>query len=79
MPKNDFLEMVCDYMAAGKTYMGKNFSFQAEFDWWCNFKEPTCTAMNEYTKRKLTIALYLATFEKNLKFLKNWSKYGNLC
>lgn len=76
MPKDDFLEMICDYMAAGRTYMGKNFSFQAEYDWWQNIKAPTCNAMNEYTKRRVDMALGLAIQHKNLKFLKNWNRYN---
>lgn len=34
MPFNDTLEMLCDYLAAGCAYMGKNFSYAAESDWW---------------------------------------------
>lgn len=76
MPKNDFLEMICDYMAAGRTYMGKNFSYQAEYDWWQNIKLPTCNAMNNYTKLRVDMALGLAVKHKNLKFLKNWNRYN---
>lgn len=28
------IEMFCDFLAAGRTYMGKEYSRQAEFDWW---------------------------------------------
>ena len=28
------LEMVCDYLAAGKTYQGKKFSYADEYNWW---------------------------------------------
>ena len=36
MPYKYFAEMVCDYLAAGRAYMGKNFSYTAEYEWWQN-------------------------------------------
>lgn len=34
MPFDDALELLCDYLGAGRAYMGKNFSYTAEFQWW---------------------------------------------
>ena len=34
MPEKYAIEMFCDFLAAGKAYMGKNFTRQAEFAWW---------------------------------------------
>ena len=34
MPFDDALELLCDYLAAGRAYMGKGFSYSAEFNWW---------------------------------------------
>ena len=34
MPYKYFAEMICDYLAAGRAYMGKKFSFVAENEWW---------------------------------------------
>lgn len=34
MPYEDNCEMLCDYLAAGRAYMGKNFSFTSEWKWW---------------------------------------------
>ena len=34
MPYKDAVEMLCDYLGAGRAYMGKNFTYQAEYDWW---------------------------------------------
>lgn len=34
MPFEDSLEMLCDYLGAGRAYMGKNFTYQAEYQWW---------------------------------------------
>lgn len=34
MPYQYFAEMICDYLAAGRAYMGKSFTFTAENEWW---------------------------------------------
>lgn len=34
MPWRYKVEMICDYLAAGRAYMGKNFSYKAELEWW---------------------------------------------
>ena len=34
MPYQYFAEMICDYLAAGRAYMGKDFTFAAENEWW---------------------------------------------
>ena len=34
MPWRYKIEMICDYLAAGRAYMGKNFSYKAEYEWW---------------------------------------------
>lgn len=34
MPYKYFAEMICDYLAAGRAYMGKNFTFASENEWW---------------------------------------------
>ena len=34
MPYKYFAEMICDYLAAGRAYMGADFSFAAENNWW---------------------------------------------
>ena len=44
MPYKYFAEMVCDYLAACRAYMGKNFSYTAEYEWWQNKRR--MTAMN---------------------------------
>ena len=36
MPWRYKVEMICDYLAAGRAYMGKNFSYKAEYEWWKN-------------------------------------------
>lgn len=34
MPFEDNCEMLCDYLAAGRAYMGENFSYTSEWKWW---------------------------------------------
>ena len=28
------VEMLCDYLGAARAYMGKNFTYKAEYEWW---------------------------------------------
>lgn len=34
MPYKYAAEMLCDFLGAGRAYMGDNFSYKAEYDWW---------------------------------------------
>jgi hypothetical protein len=34
MPYKYAKELVCDYIGAARAYMGKNFTFQGEYEWW---------------------------------------------
>ena len=36
MPWKYKVEMICDYIGAARAYMGKNFSYKAELEWWNN-------------------------------------------
>ena len=38
MPYKYMLELIADYLAAGKTYNGKDFTFMQEFEWWDSVK-----------------------------------------
>ena len=49
MPYKDALEMFCDYIAAAQAYMGKNFTWEAEYEWWKK-KSENC-AMSVHTKK----------------------------
>ena len=47
------LELVCDYIAAGKAYAGDSFTYQREYEWWLNkLKKPL--AMHKQTKLFIT-------------------------
>lgn len=39
MPYKYAVEMLCDYLGAGKAYSGKNFSYADEYTWWQNKKK----------------------------------------
>lgn len=34
MPFKYAVELICDYLGAGHAYMGDDFSYQAEYEWW---------------------------------------------
>lgn len=36
MPWDDLLELIADWLGAGRAYLGKNFTLQGEMDWWKN-------------------------------------------
>lgn len=77
MPYKYTIEMFCDYLAAGRAYMGKNFSFQKEYDWWVD-KKTNIHAMHLVQKIFLTQMLYeTAVYNKvpNRKRLKDYYNY----
>lgn len=49
MPFKYVLEMVCDYLGAGRAYMGKKFTIEAEYNWWLDRRK--IVIMHEDTKR----------------------------
>lgn len=55
MPCDDFVEMVCDFLAAGRTYGGKDFSYSDEYAWWVRDRELGNKAMNSKNKLMLDI------------------------
>ena len=36
MPYEYVIELICDYLAAGRTYRGKDFTYEDELAWWKN-------------------------------------------
>lgn len=55
MPRDDFVEMVCDFLGAGRAYMGKYFSYSAERRWWLDDRNKGNKAMNPKDKQMLDI------------------------
>lgn len=39
MPLDDCIEMLCDFIGAGKVYNGKSFSWQSEWKWWIDKRQ----------------------------------------
>lgn len=56
MPFRYALELVCDYIAAGKAYTGESFTYQKEYEWWLD-KLHKPVAMHKQTKLFITYML----------------------
>lgn len=74
MPYPDALEMVCDYLAAGKAYMKKNFTYKAEYEWWQKKIEKPI-AMHSNTKNYVDMMLRTMAKEENNDVLKPHRSY----
>jgi hypothetical protein len=67
MPYKDAVEMLCDYLGAGRAYMGKNFTYKAEWQWWIR-KNQTNITMHPSSKEFIScVLLNLAHDEKRIK------------
>ena len=77
MPFKYVLEMFCDYLGAGKAYMGKNFTYSAEYKWWLN-KKANNLAMHPVVLNFMDKAfLYLHTFQRKPdKIMLSWFYQG---
>lgn len=71
MPYKYAAEMFCDYLGAGRAYMGKNFDVQKEIVWW--ERKRKTVVMHPQTKRFIDLCFdYLAhhvALERLLPFL----------
>ena len=63
MPFHDAVEMLCDYLGAGRAYMGKNFTYQKEYEWWCN-KVSKPIAMHPDTQAFIDHILWQCAYEE---------------
>lgn len=54
------LEMICDYLGAGKAYCGKNFTIKDEYNWWI-------TKRDHYKLHPDNVAFIDAMFSEMLK------------
>ena len=57
MPFEDALELICDYLGAARAYLGKEFSFQKEWEWWLN-KSNKSLFMHPHTKAFISLTLW---------------------
>jgi len=62
MPKNDFVEMVCDFLGAGQAYSPNKFTFAEEREWWLKERDRDCKAM--HPKNKLMLDIIFSDLEK---------------
>lgn len=58
MPYKYVIELICDYLAAGKTYNGKDFTFEKEYNWFC--RKILLTPLKIHPR---TLTYLLAAFE----------------
>ena len=63
MPYKDALELICDYLGAGKAYQGKNFTLESELEWWKN-------------KKSKNIAMHPQTIEFIDSMMRYFVAYG---
>ena len=63
MPYKYVLELVADYLAAGRTYRGKDFTFVDEYEWWIKCKD--CRKIHKDTKQLITKILYMLAYRKD--------------
>ena len=65
MPCDDFVEMVCDFLGAGRAYYGDAFSYSRERAWWLKDRNEGNKAMNEQNKLMLDIIFSDLEFADN--------------
>lgn len=79
MPWKYVIELVCDYLAAGRTYNDYNktekFTFQKELDWWNKTKDSKC--MHEETKQAVSKILEMLS-EHGLRMFDGKDNFGNI-
>lgn len=75
MPYEDALELICDYLGAGKAYMKDNFTYDSEYDWWLN-KASKPLAMHPHTKNFIDTMLSVIKQEKSNDVLKYSRSYN---
>ncbi len=77
MPYKDAVEMLCDYLGAGRAYMGKNFTYHKEWEWWLNkCKKPL--AMHPHIKEFITCVLINLAYDES-RIKKEWLLESDLC
>lgn len=70
MPWRYKVEMLCDYLAAGRAYMGKKFSYQAEYEWWKK-KLELPRSQHENDKKFVTQVLAQLAYEEEMGGFKH--------
>lgn len=65
MPFKDSVEMLCDFLGAGRAYSGKNFTYIGELEWWKK-KIENPIAMHQVQKYFIHYALTLAAIKNDV-------------
>ncbi len=69
MPYRYAMELICDYLAAGKVYMKDKFTYQAEYDWW-KVKRCKNISMHKHTELFIEEMLSKMAIRDNCVFLR---------
>lgn len=79
MPYDDVIELICDYIAAGRTYLKNDFSYADEYEWWMNKLKNEHPAINKETANIITFILHKFkeknTFYNVFEYAKELMKY----
>lgn len=63
MPYKYAVELICDYLSAGRAYYGEDFTYKKEWEWWLN-KRKKPLMMHKQTKGFIDNVLYQLTLER---------------
>ena len=64
MPKECAIELICDYLGAGRAYMGKDFTYAKEYKWWLE-KKSKPLAMHSKIKEFIDCVLQICWADEN--------------
>lgn len=62
MPFKYALEMICDYLGAGRAYAGKGFTMESEYNWWL--------------KKKIIVKMHADTFAFACEIMDHMKEIG---
>lgn len=77
MPFKYVLELICDFLGAGKVYMKNNFSYSNEYKWWLN-KISKGIAMHYQTKTFVNRVLYIIAKNNSADILSDKNRLKEL-
>ena len=58
MPYKDVIELVCDYIGAGRAYLKNNFTYELEYEWWLNKLKNEHPKIHKETANIITFILF---------------------
>lgn len=79
MPWNDLLELVADYLGAGRAYLGKEFSLQKELTWWEQKRQNEKPKIHKDTAYMISTLLFVFAVRDRVESSDFWKlKYEHL-